>query len=106
MISIHLYGKLRRYAPNSSASGNSILEVEANENETLQILLDRIGINANELYTIFINAKLLTSRTQYATYLGYHQVCEENCQGWAFTVIINDGDRSGFFGPDMPALVA
>ena len=106
MISIHLYGKLRRYAPNSSASGNSILEVEANENETLQILLDRIGINANELYTIFINAKLLTSRTQYATYLGYHQVCEENCQGWDLTVIINDGDRIGFFGPDMPALVA
>ena len=106
MISIHLYGKLRRYAPDSSASGNSILKVEANENETLQVLLDRVGINANELYTIFINSKLLTSRTQFATYLGYHQVCEENCQGWDLTVIINDGDRIGFFGPDMPALVA
>ena len=106
MISIHLYGKLRTYAPENSPSGNSILEVDAIENESLQLLLDRIGINANELYTVFINAKLLTSRTKYATYLGYHQVCEENCQGWDLKVIINDGDRLGFFGPDMPALVA
>ena len=106
MISIHLYGKLRSYAPENSPSGNSILKVEAVENETLQMLLDRIGMGVDELYTIFINAKLLTSRTKYATYLGYHQVCEENCQGWDLTVIINDGDRIGFFGPDMPALVA
>jgi len=106
MISIHLYGKLRCYASDDSPSGNSILEVEAIENETLQMLLDRIGMGIDELYTIFINAKLLTSRTKYATFLGYHQVCEENCQGWDLTVIINDGDRIGFFGPDMPALVA
>ena len=106
MISIHLYGKLRRFALDDSPSGNSILEIVAMENETLQMLLDRVGIGIDELYTIFINAKLLTSRTQYATYLGYQQVCEENCQGWDLTVIINDGDRLGLFGPDMPALVA
>ncbi len=106
MISIHLYGKLRRYAPESSPSADSILKVEARKGETLQMLLDRIGISTNELYTIFINAKLLTSRTHYAPYLGYHQVCEENCQGWDLTVEMKDGDRLGLFGPDMPALVA
>ncbi len=106
MIKIHLYGKLRRYAPNPSPSGNSIIEIESIENETLQMLLIRLGINPNELYTIFINSKLLTSRTKMAQFLGYQQVCEENCQGWDLTVVLQDNDRLGFFGPDMPALVA
>jgi len=106
MVSIHLYGRLRRHAANNSPSGNSVIEVEAIENETLQMLLDRIGINIGELYTIFINSQLLTSRTKIAPFLGYQQVCDENCQTWDLTVVINDGDRIGFFGPDMPALVA
>jgi len=105
MISIHLYGKLRRYAAQKSPTGNSVLEVEARENESLAMLLERIGISPDELYTIFINAKLLTSRTKFATYLAYQQVCEENCQTWDLQVIINDGDRIGLFGPDMPGLV-
>jgi hypothetical protein len=106
MISVHLYGKLRAYAEKSDPADDSILKIEAREGETLQMLLDRIGIGTDELYTIFINAKLLTSRTQYAPYLGYQQVCDENCQGWDLTVEIKDGDRLGLFGPDMPALVA
>jgi len=105
MVSIHLYGKLRRYAINKSPSGNSIVEIEAKENETLKDLLERIGIGVDELYTIFINSELLTSRTKIAPYLGYCQVCDENCQTWDLTVIINDGDRLGLFGPDMPGLV-
>ena len=106
MVEIHLYGKLRRFAPDSSPSGNSVIQIAPVENETLQMLLERAAINTSELYTIFINSKLLTSRTKFATYLGYQQVCDENCQGWDLTVIIEDGDRLGLFGPDMPALVA
>ena len=106
MISIHLFGKLRRYAPDNSPSGNSVIELEAIENETLQMLLGRAGISVDELYTIFINSKLLISRTKIAPYLGYQQVCDENCQVWDLGVVIEDGDRLGFFGPDMPALVA
>jgi hypothetical protein len=106
MISIHLYGKLRRYAPDDSPSGNSVIELDAIENETLKMLLERVGISVDELYTIFINSKLLISRTKIAPYLGYQQVCDDNCQVWDLSVVIKDGDRLGFFGPDMPALVA
>jgi hypothetical protein len=105
MVSIHLYGKLRRFAPNSSPVADSIITLNTLEGETLQMLLDRVGIHASELYTIFINAKLLTSRTKFAVYLGYQQVSDENCQGWDLTVNIHDGDRLGFFGADMPGLV-
>ncbi len=106
MITIHLYGKLRRYAPEKSPTGDSIIQVEARENETLQALLDRVGISPFELYTIFINSRLLTSRTKIAPFLGYQQVCDENCQTWDLEkVTIKDGDRIGLFGPDMSGLV-
>ncbi|MBS1249301.1 MAG: hypothetical protein MAG431_00877 [Chloroflexi bacterium] len=105
MISIYLYGKLRRYAPDSRPSGNSVIEVEAIEDETLQMLLDRVGIDIEELYTIFINHKLLTSRTKYARFLGYQQVRDDTCQSWDLNVVIKDGDRLGLFGRDMSGLV-
>lgn len=105
MVSIHLYGKLRRYAENPSPSGNSILEAEVLEKETLYDFLTRLGLNVDELYTIFINSRLLTSRTRIAPFLGYQQVCDENCQNWSLSVIVNDGDRIGLFGADMPGLV-
>jgi len=105
MISIHMYGRLRRFAPNPSPSANSVVEIEAIEGETLQMLIDRIDIDKSDLYTVFINAKLLTSRTKIASFLGYPQVNEEDCQSWDLNVVIKDGDRLGFFGPDMPCLV-
>lgn len=105
MISIYLYGKLRRHAPDPRPSGNSVIEVEAIEDETLQMLLDRVGIDAEDLYTIFINHKLLTSRTKYARFLGYQQVRDDTCQSWDLNVVIEDGDRLGLFGRDMSGLV-
>lgn len=105
MISIHLYGKLRRYAPDNSPSANSVVEVEAVENETLAGLLERVGIDPDELYTIFINHKLLASRTKFAHFLGYQQVRERDVPRWDLSIRIKDGDRIGLFGPDMPALV-
>jgi hypothetical protein len=105
MISIHLYGKLRRFAPDKSPAGNSILQVTFKKNETLKSLLDRIGIDPDELYTIFLNSKLLTTRTKIAPFLGYQQVNSKDCQDWDLAVTIHDGDRLGLFGSDMSGLV-
>ena len=104
MISIHLYGKLRRYAPDSSPTSESVLRFEAVKNETLEILLRRAGIDIQEIYTIFINARLLTTHNSMARWLEYPQV-GKNCHDWDLSVMINDGDRIGLFGRDMPALV-
>lgn len=105
MVSIHLYGKLRRFAPDKSAAGNSILQVTTRENETLISLLERVGIEPDELHTIFLNSKLLTTRVRIAPYLGYQQVNEENCLEWELTVVIKDGDRLGLFGADVSGLI-
>ncbi len=106
MVSIHLYGKLRRYAEQSSATGDSIIEAEALENEQVYDFLERLGFDIDELYTIFVNSRLLTSRTKMAPFLGYQQVCEEDCLCWELSETVKDGDRIGLFGEDMPALVA
>ncbi len=106
MVSIHLYGKLRRYAEQSSAAGDSIVEAEALENEQVYDFLERLGFDIGELYTIFVNSRLLTSRTKMAPFLGYQQVCEDDCLCWELSEVVKDGDRIGLFGEDMPALVA
>ncbi|MBT3323377.1 MAG: hypothetical protein HN392_13915 [Anaerolineae bacterium] len=106
MVSIRLYGNLRRYAKNKSAASDSIIEAEVKENEEIYDFLERLGFDIGELYTIFVNSRLLTSRTKIAPFLGYQQVCEDECLCWELKEIIKDGDRIGLFGEDMPALVA
>jgi hypothetical protein len=104
MISIHLYGKLRQYASDNSPSGESVLRLEAVKNETLALLLKRAGIDIEEIYTIFLNARLLTTHNSMARWLEYPQVCQD-CHDWDLSIIIKDGDRIGLFGRDMAALV-
>jgi len=104
MISIHLYGKLRQYAPNRSASGDSVIRLEALEDENLDSLLKRGGIDIHEIYTIFLNAKLLATHNSMARWLEYPQF-QQNIHVWDLSTIIRDGDRIGLFGRDMAALV-
>ncbi len=104
MIDIHLYGKLRRFAPDSRPSANSVILVEAVAGETLYSLLKRIGIEVDEIYTIFMNSKLLATHNTMAKWLGYCQV-REDPENWDLSVLVKDGDRIGIFGEDMAALV-
>jgi hypothetical protein len=104
MINIHLYGKLRRYAGDDNPGGDSILHLDEIKNETLEMLLQRAGLDIEDIYTIFLNSKLLTTHNSMAQWLEYPQICE-NCQNWDLAINIKDGDRLGLFGRDMPALV-
>jgi len=104
MISIHLYGQLRQYAPDRSASGDSIIRLEAIENESLDSLLKRAEIEIQEIYTIFLNAKLLATHNSMARWLEYPQF-RQNIHDWDLSIIIQDSDRIGLFGRDMAALV-
>ena len=72
--------------------------------ERLDDLLERIGVSRDELYTIFLNGKLLTTQSKMADYLGYQQYCED-CHNWDLCVTIKDGDRVALFGLDMATLV-
>ena len=101
MAEIHLYGKLRRYAKDNP---DSIIRVAPESNETLDILLKRLGIPLKEIYSIFYNSKLLAARSGMASWIRYPQV-RATPFDWDLSITVQSSDRIGLFGRDMAALV-
>jgi hypothetical protein len=104
MVDIRLYGKLRHFVKEPEAGHDNLMRIAPRPEETLQQLLARIGISLDEIYTIFLNSKLLASRSKIAYWMGYQQVNEDPLD-WNLEVAVKSGDRIGLFGRDMAALV-
>jgi molybdopterin converting factor small subunit len=58
MIDVHLYGKLRKLVKNSKASEDTILRIEARQNETFQQFIHRLGLEMDDLGDCFVNGTL------------------------------------------------
>jgi len=104
MISIYLYGKLRKYAPDRSPNGDSCIQMKPIKDDNLEKVLRRTRLDIDEIYTIFLNAKLLATHNSMAPWLVYQQV-NQSCHNCDLSINIKDGDRIALFGRDMPALV-
>ena len=104
MVDIRLFGKLRHFVKEPEAGHDNLMRIAPQPEETLEQLLARIGIPIDEIYTIFLNFKLLASRSLMAHRMGYQQV-HENPLDWNLEVALKEGDRIGLFGRDMAALV-
>ena len=104
MVDIRIFGKLRRFVKEPEAGQDNLVRIAPEPEETLDKLLARIGIPLDEIYTIFLNSKLLASRSLMAYRMGYQQV-HENPLDWNLEVALKQGDRIGLFGRDMAALV-
>ena len=63
-----------------------------------------MGIPAEEVYSIFVNHKLLFTRCTQAKWTG-HQKARENPFDPDLGVPVTLGDRIGLFGSDMALLV-
>jgi molybdopterin converting factor small subunit len=82
LIEVHLYGKLRRFAEQKSATEDSILFIEPIDKETIRGTITRLKIQFSEIGTnIFLNGELSS-----------------------LDRVINDGDRLGIFPDDMQLL--
>ena len=82
MIEVHLYGKLRRFAMQKSATDDSIIFIEPREKDTIRGTITRLSIPQSEIGTnIFLNGELSS-----------------------LDRVINDGDRLGVFPDDMQLL--
>lgn len=82
MTEVHLYGKLRRFTDNQDPTRDSIIFIPAEEGDTIEDIIRRIGIPHEELGSnIFLNG-------EYAA-LGRK---------------IKDGDRLGVFPDNMQLL--
>jgi hypothetical protein len=104
MIEIHFYGNLRSYAADSRPTSDSMINLAVDTGDTIETILERLEIEADQISTIFVNSKLFVTRSPMAHWLGYVQV-RDNPLEWDLSLAVNDGDRIGLFGRDMPALV-
>jgi len=82
MISVHLYGKLRRFAASADPTSESVVEVAWEGPGTIADLVKRLGIPIEELGSnLFVNGRYATLETH-----------------------VDDGDRLGLFPDDMQLL--
>lgn len=103
-VDIRLYGKLRRFVKEPEADLDNLMRVAPEPDETVQQLLARIEIPVDDIYTIFLNSRLLASRSLMAYRMGFQQVNEDPLD-WNLEIVVETGDRIGLFGRDMAALV-
>ena len=80
-LEVRLYGKLRRFAAQKEVSSDSFIMVEVPAGETVEGVLERIGVAREEVSNVFLNGRLAGLEQQ-----------------------VKDGDRLGLFPPDMSLL--
>lgn len=103
-VTVLVYGRLAERLGGSTGRRQQEIHVDQNPGETLTALLTRLGIEREQLYTVFLNGSLLTTRNGMAPWLRYPQA-QEDVWDWERDVTLQDGDRVGLFGEDMALLV-
>jgi hypothetical protein len=101
MVEIHLYGHLRRYVPDPRPDRESVARLEPQPGETVRTALERLGISPDEIYHVFLNGTLLSTRNSMAPWLKY----QENHADQGLDTQVQAGDRLGLFARDMALLV-
>jgi len=82
MIEVRLYGRLRRFAPDSDPAGRSIIIIPHREGDTVRAIVERIGIPEGELGSnLFVSGRYAVLETP-----------------------VEDRDRIGLFPSDMSLL--
>ena len=104
MVEIHFYGKLRRFADSKNTAAGYVTSISPQADETIESLLAQVGVSAEDIYSIFLNGKLLAARSGMARWIGFQQI-RANPFDWDLNVPVSSGDRIGLFGRDMAALV-
>jgi hypothetical protein len=104
MVEIHLFGKLRRYAKDTDAVKDYVIKMSPAVDETVESILARAGVPAEDIYSIFLNRRLLAARSGMASWIGHRQIRSDPFN-WDLSVPVKSGDRIALFGSDMAALV-
>jgi len=106
MVEVHLYGSLRRYAPDPRPNRESVVRLEPQPGETVGTLLARLNIPSAEVYHVFLNGALLSTGNNMSPWLGYQQVRDgAPNREQRLDVPVRSGDRVGLFARDMALLV-
>ena len=104
MVVVHLYGSLRRYAPDPRPDRESVVRLDLQPGETVGTVLERLSIAPTEVYHVFLNGALLSTRNSMAPWLGYQQA-GTGSRPQGLDTPVQSGDRLGLFASDMGLLV-
>jgi hypothetical protein len=106
MISVHLYGELRRYGDQPRPDRDTIVTWSAPSTITVARLLAEIGIPPDEVAHIFLNGRLLKAGSSMAPWLGYQTATDRLPPGGShWETPVHSGDRLGLFPHRMAMLV-
>lgn len=105
-IEVHLYGKLRRYAPDPRPDRECVVHLTPGPEETIATILERLGIPSIEIGHVFLNGSLLATCNAMAPWLRYQQA-QANVfnQERALDILLGANDRLGLFPRSMAMLV-
>lgn len=104
MVEIHLYGNLRSQVLNNLLAGESILELSLEGSDTVESIINRLGVKPDQISTIFVNSKIFVTRSNKSMVYGFIQVGDDPL-AWDLSLAVEHGDRIGIFGNDMPLIV-
>ena len=106
MVEIHLYGGLRRLAIDPRPGRDSIVRLEPEPGETVETVLEWLGVRPAELSHVFLNGALLSTDNAMAKWLDYQRVYAGTTdQAGGLGTSVRCGDRVGLFARDMALLV-
>jgi hypothetical protein len=106
MIEIHLYGSVRRHAPDPRPDRESVVQLTPTPGETVGTLLKRLSIPPAEIGHVFLNGTLLSTRNSMAPWLGYQQARSRVTNlDLGLDMPVRPGDRVGLFARNMAMLV-
>ena len=100
-MEVHLYGSLRRYAPDSRPDRESVVRVVPQPEETVGTVLEQVGISPSDVYHVFLNGALIATSNSMAPWLKY----QRGDGGSGLETPVRPGDRLGLFARDMGLLV-
>jgi hypothetical protein len=106
MVEIHLYGSLRRLASDPRRDRDSVARLEPEPGETVETVLERLGVRPAEVSHVFLNGALLSSDNTMARWLDYQEARASTSGGSRLLDMpVCRGDRLGLFARDMALLV-
>lgn len=105
-LQIHLYGNLRCYGDQPRPDRPSVLHLPIAGGLSVAQVLQRTGIPPEQVGQVFLNGKLLNTRSTMAPWLGYPTEQERlPASGDYLETRVANGDRLGLFPPNMTILV-
>ncbi len=106
MIELHLYGDLCCCVSGKTPNGASVTNLTLADVQTVSDVLSQVGIEPAEVGHIFLNGKLLYTRSRMAPWLGYMWAEDRVPVGGShFDTALRSGDRLGLFPKRMSILV-